>query len=97
MIAARFIEAGNEMGAAWTGRTATYREPSGELGLARSGKRGAFFVANADPLDVAAANRVGERIKRVADQSENVLDSDLLERADQNIRHCLRHRRPLLP
>ena len=41
-------------------------------------------MADADPLDVAAANRVGERIKRVADQSEDVLDPDLFEHANQD-------------
>ena len=49
-------------------------------------------MADADPFDVAAANGVGERIQRVADQSENVLDPDLLERADQDIRNRPGHR-----
>jgi hypothetical protein len=50
--------------------------------LPGGGESGAFFVADADPFDVAAANRVGERIERVADQPENLLDPDLLEHAN---------------
>jgi hypothetical protein len=53
-------------------------------------------VANADPFDVAATDCVGKRVQRIADQSENVLDPDLLKHADQNIRNRLRHRRLLL-
>src|SRR5882672_475147 len=66
-----------------------------ELGLAGEGVRRAFLVADADPFDVAAANRIGERIERVADQSEDVLDADLFERANQNACYRLRHPRLL--
>jgi len=34
-------------------------EPASKLGLPDRGKRGAFLVANADPFNIAAANRVG--------------------------------------
>jgi hypothetical protein len=95
VVAARFIEAGDQMRAAGAGGAGADREPAGKLGLAGGGKRRAFLVADADPFDVAAANRVGERIERVADQSENVLDPDLLEHADQYVRDRLGHLRLL--
>src|SRR5713226_2185058 len=66
-----------------------------ELGLAGGGERRAFLVADADPFDVAAANRIGERIERVADQSEDVLDPDLFEHANQDACYRLGHRRLL--
>jgi hypothetical protein len=34
---------------------------------------------------MAASDRVGERIQRVADQSEYVLDPDLFEHTDQDV------------
>ena len=92
MVAARFIKSGDEMSATGTGRAGADGEPAGKLGLARGGERRAFLVTNADPFDLAAAHRVGERIERVADQRENLPDADLLKHADQNFRHCLRHR-----
>src|SRR5260370_909531 len=95
MVAARFIEAGDEMRAAGTGRTGTYGEAAGELGLAGGGERRAFLVADADPRDVAAANRIGERIERVADQSEDVLDPDLFKHANQDACYRLGHLRLL--
>jgi hypothetical protein len=78
VVAARLIEAGP----AGTSCTGTYCEAAGELRLAGGGERGAFLVTNTDPCNVAAANGIGERIERVADQSEDVLDPDLLECAN---------------
>jgi len=49
-------------------------------------------MANTDPLNIAAADRIGERIERVADQCENMLDPNLLEHANQDIRDRLGHR-----
>jgi hypothetical protein len=48
-------------------------------------------VADADPLNVASANRVGERVEGITDQPEDMLDPELSERADQNIRYRLCH------
>jgi len=83
------------MRAAGTGRTSTYGQAAGELGLAGGRERRAFFVTDADPFYVAAANRVSQRIKRVANQCENVLDSDLFEHADQDVCYRLGHPRLL--
>jgi hypothetical protein len=52
-------------------------------------QRRAFFVPDTDPFDPAATHRVGKRIERVADQAENVLDTDLFDRAHENVRNCL--------
>jgi len=91
MVAARFIQSGDEMRAAGPGRAAADREPAGELGLAGGGKRGALLVADADPFDVTVANGIGERVERVADQPENVLDPDLFKHAHQYVRYGLSH------
>jgi hypothetical protein len=54
------------MGAPRAGRAATNAEASGKLGLSGGSERRAFFVPHTDPLDCAAANRISERIERVA-------------------------------
>ena len=96
MVATRFIETRDEMGTARAGCAGADAELAGKLGLTGGRKRGAFLVANADPFDVTAANRICERIKRIADQSKNVPDPNLLENADQNVGHSLSHQRLLL-
>jgi hypothetical protein len=95
VIAARLIETGDEMRAAGAGGAGAHRKPAGKLGLTGGRKRRAFLVTDADPLDVASPNRVGERIERIADQSENMLDTDLPEHIDQYVRHRLGHLRLL--
>ena len=89
MVAARFIKAGDKMRAAGSRRAGADRELAGELGLAGGGKGCAFLVADADPFYVAAADRVGKRVERVADQSEDMPDPELLERVDENVRNRL--------
>ena len=68
--AAGFIEVGDEMVAAGTGGAGTHRELAGELGLAGGGQRRSFLMTDANPLDAASSNRVGEWIQGVADQCE---------------------------
>jgi hypothetical protein len=79
------------MGAAGAGGAAADSEPAGQLGLTGRRQRPALFMANADPFDAAAAHRVGERVERVADQTEHVPDADLFENTDQKLCHRLRH------
>ena len=87
VVAARLVEPGDQMGAARAGRAGADAEPAGELGLAGGGQRRAFLMTDADPFDLAAPDRVGERIERVADQSEDMFDADLLEHANQKFRN----------
>jgi len=62
VIAAGLIEARDEMSAAGPRRAGADRKPAGKLGLAGSGERRSFLMADADPFNVAAADRIGERI-----------------------------------
>ena len=89
VVATCFIEAGDEMVAARPCCSATDAEPTGELCLARCRERRPFFVADADPFNVAVADSVGEWIKRVANETEYVLDANLFERLNQGAGHCL--------
>jgi hypothetical protein len=89
VVAICFIEAGDEMGAAGSGRPATDAEPTGELCLSRGRKRRPFLMAEADPFDFAVANSVGDRIKRVANEAEYVRDVNLFEHVDQSTGYCL--------
>jgi hypothetical protein len=57
MVAARLVQACDEMGAARTGGAAADAEPAGEFGLPGGGKCSAFLVAYADPFDLAVAWR----------------------------------------
>ncbi len=63
VVASGFIEAGDQMGAARAGGAGTHRELAGKLGLAGGGERRAFLMADADPLDLAVPDRIGERIE----------------------------------
>ena len=56
---------------------------------AGGGQRRALFVSDADPLDLAPPHLIGERIEGIADQSEDLLDTDLFEHADQLARNRL--------
>ena len=89
MIATCFIEAGDEMGAAGPGCSATDAEPTGELCLARGRERRPFLMADADPFNFAVANSVGEWIKRVANKTKYLPDANLFENVDQSASHCL--------
>src|ERR1700677_4495052 len=91
MIAAGFIEARHQMRAAGPGGSAADGEISGEFRLTGRRECRAFFMADANPFDIASADRVGKGIERVPDQPEYVFDSNLFERGDQNICNRLRH------
>jgi hypothetical protein len=89
MVAARFIKPGDQVIAAGAGGAGANAEPAGKLGLASGGQRRAFFVADADTFDLAVANGIRKRVEGIANQSKNVFDADLLERADQKFRNRL--------
>jgi hypothetical protein len=78
--------------AAGAGGAGTNRKPLGEFCLAGGGECGAFFVTDADPFDLAATHRIGQRIEGIADQSKDVFDTDLFEHANQlpfdRLCHC---------
>src|SRR6267378_2180433 len=96
VVAAGLIESGHQVVAAGTGGAGANRETAGQLCLASGGQRGAFLMTHADPFDAASTDRVRDRIQGVADQPEKMLDADLLEHANQDIRNRLRHFRLLL-
>ena len=95
MVARGFIEAGYQMRAAGTGRTGADGEAPGEFRLTSGGQRRPLLVADADPIDAAASYRVGERVERIADETEDMPDADLLKRSNQHIRNGSRHPRLL--
>jgi hypothetical protein len=68
--------------AAGAGGAGAHTEPAGEFGLAGRGQRRAFFMPDANPFDLAPPNRIRDRIERIAYQSKNLSDADLLEDAD---------------
>jgi hypothetical protein len=92
VIAAGLIEAGDEMGAAGSRRTGADRKPASKLGLAGGGERRSFLMADTNPFNIGAADRIGERIERVANQCENMLDPNLLKHANHDVRDRLGHR-----
>jgi hypothetical protein len=46
-------------------------------------------MADTDPFNISAADRIGERIERVANQCENMLDPNLLKHANHDVRDRL--------
>src|SRR5262245_4381960 len=95
MVAGRFIEAGNEVCAARTGGACAHAQATGQLGLSCGGECSSLLMPDADPLDLAAANRVAQRIEGITDQAENLPDPDLFEDADQDV--CYRLSHPIAP
>ena len=91
MVTARLIQTGHQMRTTGTGCAGAYGELTSKLGLAGGGERRAFLVPDPDPFNLASADRIGERVEQVADQSEDMLDPNPLQHIDQNIRDCLRH------
>ncbi len=65
--------------------TRAHSKPAGKFCLASGGEGRAFFMTDADPFDLASSHRIGQRVERVADQSENAFDADLLEHANQKL------------
>ena len=74
------------MGAAGAGGAGADGEASAELGLTRGRQRGPFLVADADPFDATSTDRIGEGIERIADETEDMPDADLLKCSNQHIR-----------
>ena len=92
VVAACLVKPRDQMIAAGAGGAGTNRKPPGQFCLAGGGEGRAFFVADADPFDLAAPHRIGQRIEGIADQSEDLLDADLFEHANQlpcdRLCHC---------
>jgi hypothetical protein len=91
MVAGCLIKAGDKVRAAGTRRARTHAEAAGQLGLPRSGERCSLLMPDADPLYLATANRVAQRVQRIADQAENLPNPDLFEHTDQHVCYHLGH------
>jgi hypothetical protein len=89
VVAASLIEAGDKVRAARPGCSATDGEPTSELCLAGGRECRPFLVTDADPFDFAVTDCVGERIKRVANETKYVPDANLFEHVDQGTGHRL--------
>jgi hypothetical protein len=48
-------------------------------------------MPDSDPLYLAAANRIAQRVEGIADQAEDLPNSDLFQHADQDVRYHLSH------
>jgi hypothetical protein len=79
------------MVAAGTGGAGANCKPSGEFGLSGGGERRSLLMAYAHPFDSTSTNGIRKRIQRIADEAEELSDSDLFECSDQNICNGSRH------
>src|SRR6516225_6748013 len=84
MVAGCFIKAGDKVRAAGTGCTRADAEAAGQLGLPRSGECRSLLMPDPDPLYLATANRIAQRIEGIADEAEDLPNPDLFEHADQD-------------
>src|SRR5215467_1590054 len=91
MVAGCFIKAGDEVRAAGTGRARAHAQSTCQLGLPRSGERCSLLMPDADPLYLAAANGVAQRVEGITDQAEDMPNPDLFEHADQDVCYHLSH------
>src|SRR5215475_8380087 len=91
MVTGCFIKACNKVRAAGTGRARAYTEAAGQFGLACSGECRALLMPHPDPLHLAAADRITQRIKGITNQAEDLLNTDLFEHADQDVCYHLSH------
>src|SRR5262249_62265845 len=91
VVARRFIKTGDKVRAPGTGRACTDPEATSQLGLSSSGERCSLLMPNADPFYLAAANRVAQRVQRIADQAEDLPNADLFQHGDEDVRYHLSH------
>src|SRR5215468_986042 len=82
MVAGCFIKAGDKMCAAGTGCARANTKAPSKLRLSRGGKRSSLLMSYADPFNLAAANRVAQRVEGIADQAEDLPNPDLFEHTD---------------
>jgi hypothetical protein len=71
-----------------TGRARAHAQPTGQL---RSGECYSLLMPDADPLNLAAANRVAQQVEGITDQAEDLPNPDLFEHADQDVCDHLSH------
>src|SRR5262245_3796856 len=91
MVTGCLIKACNKVRAARTGRARAYTEAAGQFGLSCSGECRALLMPHPDPLYLAAADRITQRIEGITNQAEDLLNTDLFEHADQDVCYHLRH------
>jgi hypothetical protein len=91
----RIEQAVDQVQVAGTAAARTDRQLAGELGLRPGGECSGFFVADAHPIDfAAAAYRVGHRIEAIADDPVDALHARLRKRIHQMLRNGPRHDLP---
>jgi hypothetical protein len=77
---------------AWAAASRADRQLAGELRFGSGRKSRRLFVADVNPLDLAAAMKgVGHRVQAVTDESVNALDAGLGKGLDQLFRHGSGH------
>ena len=81
MVACSLVETRNQVGAAWPRRSGAHREATGELGLVGRGQGSTLLVPDAHPLYSALPDGIAQRVQRIPDKAENLLDSNLLRTA----------------
>src|SRR5262245_54779239 len=91
MVTGCLIKACNKVRAAGTGRARAYTEAAGQFGLSCSGECRTLLMPHPDPLYLAAADRITQRIEGITNQAEDLLNTDLFEHADQDVCYHLSH------
>ena len=91
MVACSLVETRNQVGAAWPRRSGAHREATGELGLAGRGQGSTLLVPDAHPLYSALPDGIAQRVQRIPDKAENLLDSNLFENGNKGLCDGTRH------
>jgi hypothetical protein len=94
-VAMAFVEAVDEVQAAWAAAAGAGGEGAGHVGLGPGGQRAGLLVAHVHPFDVAAPDRIGDVVEGVADHPVASLDARRLQHVDNDVRDlALRHGEP---
>jgi class 3 adenylate cyclase len=71
------------------GPVRAFAAATGEFCLGRRRERGTLLVADTDPFNVSLPDNVPDRIKRIGNETEYLLDANLFEHVDQGTRYRL--------
>lgn len=84
-VAVGFVDAVDEMQPARPARAGAGRQLARQVRLRAGGESGRLFVPHMHPLDLAAADRVGDVVQRVPDDAVAAFDAGLLQGFDDEV------------
>src|SRR5262249_62152367 len=91
MVTGCLIKACNKVRAAGTCRARADAEAAGQFGLSCSGECRTLLMPHPDPLYLAAADRITQRIEGITNQADDLLNTDLFAHAHKDVCYHFSH------